>query len=252
MFRTVAVFTLITLVSIGAASAAGTDSNGVAVTDEPTVSSAAGRASGALPPASSMSPAVSLHNGLVSVTAKNATLSEILKAWASAGETTIVSADGVTTARVTLNLVDVPEEEALALLLRSMSGYLVVRRSDARAGTSHFARIVILPTSVGDQHSAVGPASSEALFTPAPPPQPAPVTMAMASGVTRLIGPNGLPVEDDQTGVSPGTGVNRSQKALRTSLSAPGPVGSAAPGMVISQPLQGQPLSPSPQRSVAR
>ena len=48
---------------------------------------------------------------------------------------------------VTLELQDVPEQQALDIVLRSVSGYLVAARETAVAGASSFDRIYILPTS---------------------------------------------------------------------------------------------------------
>jgi hypothetical protein len=196
---------------------------------------------------------VTLHDGLVSVEANNAQLREILEAWALVGETAFVNADRATTAPLTLDLIDMPEEEALGVLLRSMGGYLAVPRSDTRTGMSHFARIVILPTSVVDRSSTVRPASE-----PTVPPALTPAPVMPVNGVTRLIGPNGQQVEDDQqdarpppaprgavppSEVSPGPGVGAPQQASPTSPSS-SVVGSAVPGMIPQQP-QGQ---PPPQR----
>jgi hypothetical protein len=205
-------------------------------------------------PSANLSSCVSLHDGLVSVTARNATLREILEAWARVGDTVIVNADRATTASLTLDLVDVPEEEALALLLRSMSGYLAVPRSDGRADASHFARIVILPTSAAKQGVAVRPAS----MVPTSPSTPSTPPVSVPNEVVRLIGADGLPVEDDQQQVArrptplafaqsdpsppvvfPRPGAAAPQQASPASPSAVS--GSAVPGMVVPQRPQAQP-----------
>lgn len=239
---------LIALVSALPARAAGADSTVVAAIDPSAVlvmgsggplpavhaSSAAADSRSALLPPLNVRVAVSWRDGLVSVMARNATLCEILDAWARAGDTAIVNAECATTTPLTLDLVDVPEEEALALLLRSMSGYVAVPRSNARTGVSHFARIVILPmsgaTTVAQQHSTADVVSPETTL-PSPPPE------TMVNGVTRLIGWNGLPVEDDQQKAPP-----------RTPHRSPPPpgaaAGSAVPGMVPPQLPQAQPTAP--------
>src|SRR5205823_4326094 len=90
---------------------------------------------------------VTLHDGRVSIVAKDATISDILAMWARVGQTSIVNGDKVTAPRVTLELSDVPEERALEILLRSVSGYLAMPRSTSLDHASRYERLVILPTS---------------------------------------------------------------------------------------------------------
>jgi hypothetical protein len=87
------------------------------------------------------------HDGKVRLNASNASVSQILAEWARRGRTTIVNGERVPGPPVTLELQDVPEEQALDIVLRGASGYLVAARESAVAGTSAFDRIYILPTS---------------------------------------------------------------------------------------------------------
>jgi hypothetical protein len=87
------------------------------------------------------------HDGKVRLNAQNVTVSQILSEWSRRGRTTIVNGERVPGPAVTLELTDVPEQQALDIVLRSVSGYLVAARDTAIAGASTFDRIYILPTS---------------------------------------------------------------------------------------------------------
>ena len=142
---------------------------------------------------------VSLRDGRVTLTARNATIKEILDAWSLSGRTIVVNADRIGGPPLSLQFVDVPEEQALDALLRTVSGYLAVPRSERRGDQSRFGRIVILPSSIGTR------APVEMMPPPPPlaaPPQAMPTNV---NGVSRLLGPDGRLVEDDQAGAPPPT-----------------------------------------------
>jgi hypothetical protein len=118
-------------------------------------------------PAAAQSVRVQFANGRVTVSAQNAPVRQILAEWARLGGTTFVNADRVPGAPVTLELENVTEREALDVLLRSVSGYMVAAR-EAAGGPSSFDRILIVPTS-----NAPRPSSSAA-FVPQPMVMPLP------------------------------------------------------------------------------
>ncbi|HLG53997.1 MAG TPA: hypothetical protein VI485_01625 [Vicinamibacterales bacterium] len=91
--------------------------------------------------------ALTFQNGRVRLTAENASVAQILAEWARRGHTTIVNGERVPGPPVTLELNDVSEAQALDVLLRSASGYLVAARETALADASAFDRVFILPTS---------------------------------------------------------------------------------------------------------
>jgi hypothetical protein len=179
---------------------------------------------------------------------------------------------------LTLKLENVPEEQALDTLLRSVSGYLAQRRvTTAGSSASTFDRIVILPapaaaapaTIAAPQPGARGP-NAMPVFPQAPRPaappgmQPpeAPSGIQQGPGVTRLIGPDGRPVEDDQADAPPYNGgdVPDTREPRRVPMPPPppqqgqpqppstsAPVGVPRPGMVVPAPnTPGQPSSASP------
>jgi hypothetical protein len=97
--------------------------------------------------ASSSAQAVSLqfNNGRVTLNAQNAPIRTILTEWGRLGGTRIVNGDRVGGGPVTLELTDLPERQALDILLRSVAGYIVTGRQGA--GVSTLGGVVILATS---------------------------------------------------------------------------------------------------------
>lgn len=100
---------------------------------------------------------LSLTNGRATIVADDVPLRQILAEWARVGKTTVVNADKLVGPAVTLQLVDVPEEQALETLLRSASGYVVAQRASYVPGASVFDRILIMPTSRPPAVSASAP-----------------------------------------------------------------------------------------------
>jgi hypothetical protein len=86
-------------------------------------------------------------DGRVKLVTENAPVSAILAEWARRGRTTIVNGERIPGAPATLQLVDVPEREALDIVLRGASGYMVAERDAPASGASSIDRILILPTS---------------------------------------------------------------------------------------------------------
>jgi hypothetical protein len=86
---------------------------------------------------------IAFHDGQVSVDSNGAPPRAILAEWSKVGGTNIVNAERVIGAPLTLKLVDVPEAQALEIILRSVAGYMaaaarthtrsVTLRSDSRA-----------------------------------------------------------------------------------------------------------------------
>src|SRR2546428_5696848 len=89
---------------------------------------------------------VTMQNGRVSVVAKDATVRQILTEWARVGQTKIVNVERIPGGPITLELTNVPEAQALDVLLRSLSGYITAPRAAEAANLSQFDRIIIMPT----------------------------------------------------------------------------------------------------------
>lgn len=90
---------------------------------------------------------LSMQDGRVTIVANNVPLRQILQEWARIGQTKIVNGDKLSGPAVTLQLTDVPEKEALDILLRSASGYIAAPRPVAIAGAAMYDRVTILATS---------------------------------------------------------------------------------------------------------
>lgn len=89
------------------------------------------------------------REGLVRLTANNVPASRILDEWTRLGGTRIVNAERVPGAPLTLQLIDVPERQALDTVLRGAAGYMVAARETPVAGASAFDTIFVLPTTTG-------------------------------------------------------------------------------------------------------
>jgi hypothetical protein len=111
---------------------------------------------------------LTIQGGRVTLVAKDATLRQILAEWARVGQTRIVNAERVPGGPLTLQLTNVPEEQALETLLRPLSGYVAAPRSTEAANLSRFDRILVMPTPAAPPPAA--PAS--ATTSPSTDPQP--------------------------------------------------------------------------------
>ena len=98
-------------------------------------------------PASAGALSFSLKDGRVTILAYNVTLREILTEWARLGRVSIAGGDALGGGPITVELKDVPEAKALEVLLRSVSGYVALSRSQPVATGSIFQSIRILSTS---------------------------------------------------------------------------------------------------------
>jgi hypothetical protein len=115
---------------------------------------------------------LTLQDGRVSIVAKDATLRQILAEWARVGQTKIVNADRVAGPPMTLELTNMPEQQALDLLLRSLTGYMAAARPNpGPANVSTYDRIVVMPAPV-QPRAALASAPPPGSPTPAAYPQP--------------------------------------------------------------------------------
>src|SRR5262245_44934543 len=88
-------------------------------------------------PAAAQQPlALEIRSGQVTINAQNIPLRTILTEWGRVGGTNVVGADRVAGAPVTLELANVSERQALEILLRSTSGYMLGLRPAGATGVS--------------------------------------------------------------------------------------------------------------------
>jgi hypothetical protein len=120
---------------------------------------------------------LSVRDGRVTVIADQVTVRQILDEWARVGQIKIVNGEKLTGAPLTLRLENVPEREALGILLRTAAGYVAAPRPMANASLSAFDRIIILATSRPPAVSASVPPPFNPRPTPFPTPTPPPVAV---------------------------------------------------------------------------
>src|SRR5688572_19425671 len=89
---------------------------------------------------------LSMQAGLVSLDAQDVTVRQILAEWARIGQTRIINAERVTGGPVTLKFDDIPEKQALDIVLRSVPGYMALPRAMQVADASLYDRILIMAT----------------------------------------------------------------------------------------------------------
>jgi hypothetical protein len=228
---------------------------------------------------------LSMKDGKVTLVAKDVTVKQILTEWARIGQTKIVNLERIPGGPLTLELVDVPEAQALDVLLRSVAGYMAAPRSAGAANLSSFDRIVVMPTSTPPRGSAVAstPTFQQPQFVQPPMPaddddDPRPAVPGAAPGQVRgpifntvpqpqvvnpIIGPNGQPyipaaqgsgVQGQQVLPQGGGQAPASQQPPKSNPGAPSaPYGGVAvPGLIVPPPPQTQPTYPTTQRPNGR
>jgi len=137
----------------------------------------AGLTAGLATPAIAGELSITMSGGRVTVIAQDVPLRQILAEWARIGNTRIVHAEKLTGGPLTLQLVDVPEKQALDILLRSAAGFITAARATPVEGASVYDRVIILATSrppVGGVTAAPAPFNNRASIAPQLPPQPPP------------------------------------------------------------------------------
>jgi hypothetical protein len=98
-------------------------------------------------PATAQQLTLHIVDGLVTLEATNVPVRQILNEWAKIGGTTVVGADKITGAPVTMKFAGVPERQALDTVLRNVAGFMAATRlPSATPGASVYDRILILPS----------------------------------------------------------------------------------------------------------
>jgi hypothetical protein len=110
---------------------------------------AAGLLTATVVPAAAQSISLTMRDGRVTLITENATPAAILAEWARQGQVRIVDGERVPGAPLTLRLENVPEREALDIVLRGAAGYIAAPRAQQVATLSRFDRVMVMPTSPG-------------------------------------------------------------------------------------------------------
>jgi hypothetical protein len=110
-------------------------------------------------PAQAQQLTLQITSGRVTLDAVNVPARQILAEWARVGGTKVVGAEKITGTPLTLKLVDMPERQALDIILRNVAGFMAApRQASATPGASAYDRILIMATSsvVPAQPAAAG------------------------------------------------------------------------------------------------
>ena len=178
---------------------------------------------------------LTIRDGRVTLVARDATVRQVLTEWAKVGQTRIVNLEKVPGGPVSIDLTDVPESQALRVVLRSIGGFMAAPRAVPNATLSRFDRIVIMPVIA----TAAAPTSS--VTTPQRPGSQFPQGMRPGiqgpgetyMGRPRRTDPGGEPDEDPPD--DPDQELINEQRML---LNRP-PLGMRPTGGQVPPPVQG-------------
>ena len=187
---------------------------------------------------------VQIANGRATVIAREVPLRQILAEWARVGNTRVVNGEKLMGGPITLELIDIPEKQALDILLRSAAGYMAAPRPEHLTGASQFDRVIILASS---QPPAAAPAGPPQPFNNRPamlqvPRQPPPEEEDDDDGEPGDQGPMPPPGMMPPGGPFPGG----QQRVDHEGQEPAQPITSPRPGMLPQQPqpTPGRPFTP--------
>lgn len=176
-----------------------------------------------------------IRNGQVTLEAQNIPLRAILTEWARVGGTSVIGAERLAGPPVTVELTRVPERQALEILLRNTSGYMLALRPAGIQGASAYNRILIMPPSTAPRALST-PAVAAAPRLPVPEPddadeEPQDVTLQGPVAAPRPGAPVRLPTVSGQN-----TPVVITQPPAPLPVPEAGTPGSSSPGVVVISP----------------
>ena len=212
---------------------------------------------------------LAIRDGRVTLVATNATVRQILTEWARVGQTKIVNVERIPGGPQTLQLTNMPEQEALDLLLRSVTGFVAAERPVAAANLSRYDRILVLPTTAVARVAV--PAAQTPVFQqpsviqrlPPDPNDDEPGVVQEPRGplfpTFQAVPPGTAPrvvVEQRQPGTQqPQTGTPAPAEPVVSPFPGASAVGTPRPGMVVQPPqpvpgvivFPGQQTAPTPE-----
>jgi hypothetical protein len=109
-----------------------------------------------------------LRDGVVRIDARGVSLRDIMRRWSDVGSVSIENVDVLSPAPLTLSLTGLTELQALRILLRDVSGYVVGQREDGSTGRGVIGRILIAGAGSSQGSSSPGtvrPATASSGFT---------------------------------------------------------------------------------------
>ena len=210
-----------------------------------------------------------ISNGRVTLHAQNVPVRTILAEWSKVGGAKIINGEAVAGAPLTLDLEGVPERQALDIVLRGVSGYVLAARQPRVAGVSMYDRIMILPTSVAPRNPPPAVAgTAPGIIRPVAPRQgdaqnaddadaaqgndgvplgrPVPIPRPVVGGPVAM--PGGVPVAPPVAIVPDGEPQPQSPLVVTPANPFGLPAGSSTrPGVIAPPPQQSQPPRPPDQ-----
>jgi hypothetical protein len=190
-------------------------------------------------PATAQAVKVEFLMGKVNITAQNASLRAILNEWSRVGGMRLINPERLTGAPLTLELVGVPERQALDILMREVGGYILgPRMTTLVAGVSAFDRLVVV-SGVAGRPSAPAPGF--------PAPRPAAALGRVVTPIEREpdVTPGIVDVDDDDDDDSePDTPEDRAPGRVRPN--AIPPLGSGLPPLPRTEPQPESRPAPTP------
>jgi hypothetical protein len=198
---------------------------------------------------------LTLADGRVTVVARYATLRQVLAEWARVGGTRIVNLERLGGAPDSFELRNVPESKALAVILRSVAGYIAAPRPASSTGASIYDRILILPTSVASPPVGplrAGPAAPAPMFEP-PAPDPTGLandeTAETPAGAPAALYQGNVPGPEQAAPAAPGGPPPLSTPGVTPYTPAPADPGATPAGQPTAPPQTpnpGQFVAPKP------
>ena len=152
-----------------------------------------------------------IDKGLVTLDAESVTVDEILARWTATTGLNVISKNGRgSDVPVTLRLEAVPERDALTMILRDLSGYIMGERRDPQSGVVSIDRLMILPDSAAQAPASMPAAAGRqpAVVRRATPPpafvldQPADIGVASDAVIEPQI-EGGVPIESAPAQAAP-------------------------------------------------
>lgn len=205
--------------------------------------------------ASAQTVKVEFKMGKVNLSAQNASLRAVLTEWARVGGTKIVNPERLVGPPVTLELVGMPERQALDILLRELGGFMLGPRQSLVPGVSAYDRIVVVAATAGRPAAgpAFNPAPQAARRTPPPPVDPPDDDIDDLDADGPATGPGGPTTRTTQPGlITPGLAPlpdgDEPRQAPATTPSRGNPFGAQGatrPGVIAPAP----PPTPPQQRA---
>ncbi|MCX6546337.1 MAG: hypothetical protein NTV05_18245 [Acidobacteria bacterium] len=178
---------------------------------------------------------LTIQNGRVALSARDVTLRQVLLEWERVGDTRVVIREGVPDTPLTLELVDVPEEQALRTLLRSTPGYVAAKRLERTSGGSMYRLIILIAATASRVAPSQTAQGAEQLSAPVP------LTGQGQQRIDRQIMPDGrvIALQENPGRPSEMLAVTDDEPPLQ-SLPGNFPVMVFAPGQMPQSSLQGQ------------